>query len=143
VKEIKIVAIIVGIIFIYYIIGHVISIRRLNTVIPINESTITKILFVDGTGRNKPLTVTNPQKIAEFMGHINKYIISNYKSPSPAVGWIYTATLYSNEQEIAEITFGNPITVNNKKYLVIMNNLSIKKISDYLKIIEPSWNYEP
>lgn len=50
--------------------------KKINEVTKINDDNITKIIFYDGKGGStKPLMLVNKQKIKEFMGHIDDYVI--------------------------------------------------------------------
>lgn len=102
---------------------------------------VTKIVFIDGRGGlNKPLTVENKQKIDEFLNYFDKIRIRKADSSEIKVGWIHHAIFYNHEKKILEITFGNPMKINKDKYYTVLKNeLSTKKIDEYLKSINSNW----
>jgi hypothetical protein len=102
----------------------------------IKSSDITKIVFYDGRG-NKPLTVDDKQKVKEFMGYLDGYIINKTKNPE-TTGWAQEAIFYINDKEVINITFGDPIIINNDYYKIIQGGLDTDKIDEFLKLIDPS-----
>ncbi|GFP75474.1 hypothetical protein [Clostridium fungisolvens] len=124
-----------------FAIVQILGFGKLNKIITIKDTKITKIVFSDGRGGlNPPLTVTDPKKIEEFTSYLNKFVIIKPIYTNAKTGWIYSVTLYNDDNKISSITFGNPIIINNdKEYLVLKNNLSINDITKYLKSIDPQW----
>ena len=101
---------------------------------------ITKIIFYDGRGGlNQPLSVDNRQKIDEFMGYLSKCMIKKSAHNSLSSGWIHSAVFLSNGKQLAKITFGNQMIVNDEYYDVLTNEPSPSKIDSFLKTVYPSW----
>lgn len=103
---------------------------------------ITKIVFNDGRGGlNKPLTLEDKQKIAEFIGYLDKCIVKKDANQSDIrIGWIHSATFYNNNKEISDITFNDPVQINlNNYYTIIKNELSTEKVDKFLQSIDPTY----
>lgn len=100
---------------------------------------ITKIVFYDGRGANKPVTVSDKQKIKEFMGYLNGYSIKKTKNPE-STGWIHSAVFYSNDKEVMNITFVNPIIINGDYFNITKGELDTKTIGKFLKSIDSSYD---
>lgn len=102
---------------------------------------ITKIIFYDGRGNlNKPVTVEDKQKVNEFMGNLDGYIINNKEDPDPETGWAHTAAFYINDKKVMFITFGRPIIINEDMYTIVKSTLDAGKIDKFLKSIDSSYN---
>jgi hypothetical protein len=114
------------------------SVKGIKDVADINYNNITKIVFVDGSGRNKPLIVENKEKINEFMGYIDNYSVIKTGNPDK-IGWLRSASFYENDKPVMEITFVNPIIINGEYYKVICGGLSQGKIDKFLKSINTFW----
>jgi len=68
--------------------------KKISDVTNVKASNVTKIVFSDGRGRNKPVTIEDKQKINEFMGLLDGYAIKPKKKPQPFTGWIHMANFY-------------------------------------------------
>lgn len=100
---------------------------------------VTKIVFCDGRGRNKPVTVEDKQKIKEFMGYLNGYDIKKTKNPE-STGWIHRGLFYINDNEVMDITFVNPIVINGDYFNITKGELDTAAIGKFLKSIDPSYD---
>lgn len=132
---------IIGIIIVVAI-GSVLLITQKKTVTDaakIKDTSITKIIFYDGRGYNKPLSVENKQKIDEFIGYMDKCIVIKFTVRDRSTGWIYSAKFFNQEKELANITFADPMTINDQHYDILDNNLSTSKIDSFLKTVSSSW----
>ncbi|EKQ54477.1 MULTISPECIES: cell wall-binding protein [unclassified Clostridium] len=99
---------------------------------------ITKIVFYDGRGGlNKPIVVEDRQKLNEFIGYLNDYTIKKTKNPE-MIGWALKAIFYINDKEVINITFDDPININNEYFKIMQGDLDTNKIDEYLKSIDPS-----
>ena len=106
----------------------------------IKSNDITKIVFYDGRGGdrlNKPVTVQDKQKVKEFMGYLDGYIVKKTKNPE-TTGWAQGAIFYINDKEVINIIFGDPIILNNDDYKIVKGGLDTDKIDEFLKSIDPS-----
>ena len=132
---------VVGIIIII-VIGCVLLVTQKRTVTEaanLKDTNITKVIFYDGRGYNKPLSLENKQKIDEFMSYLNKCVVIKFTLRDCGGGWIHSAAFYNNEKELADITFSDPMTINNQHYDILENELSTSKIDSFLKTVSPSW----
>lgn len=133
----KILSIIIAVVVtIIVIIGR--SAKKVNQIVNINYNDITKIVFFDGSHRNKPLTVEDRQKIKEFTGYINDCVVIKWFDPGSS-GWAREAAFYENDKVVMDITFNYPIKINSGYYRVINGGLSLKKIDKFLQSVDPSW----
>lgn len=114
------------------------SVKGIKDVADINYNNITKIVFVDGSGRNKPLKVENKKIINEFMGYIDNYSVIKAGDPDK-IGWIRSASFYENDMPVMKITFVSPIIINDEYYKVMWGGLSQGKIDKFLKSINIFW----
>lgn len=105
----------------------------------VNFDDITKIVFYDGRGQNKPVTVEDKQKIQEFMGYLNGYSIKKTKNPE-STGWIHSGLFYINDKEVMDITFVNPIIINGDYFNITKGDLDTITIGKFLKSIDPSYD---
>lgn len=113
--------------------------KKISNLVNINLDDISKIVFYDGRGGlNKPLTLEDKQKVSEFFGYLDDYIVK--KVPNPHVGWIHEAAFYNKDSiKVMDITFGDPLLINNEYYKIIKGNLNTEKIDSFLKSIDVSW----
>lgn len=100
---------------------------------------ITKIVFCDGRGRNKSVTVEDKEKIKEFMGYLNGYGIKKTKNPE-STGWIHRGLFYINDKEVMDITFVNPIIINGDYFNITKGELDTVTIGNFLKSIDSSYD---
>jgi|GEM_PF-2160097 len=100
---------------------------------------ITKIVFSDGRGRNKPVTVEDKEKIKEFMEYLNGYGVKKTENPE-SIGWIYMGEFYINNKEVMDITFVNPIVINGDYFNITKGELDTVTIGKFLKSIDPSYD---
>lgn len=101
---------------------------------------ITKIDFFDGRGGlNDTVTVEDKEKIKEFMGYLKEYNIRKAKDSELKVGWAHAAYFYINNKKVMNITFGDPIHLNNDDYKVTKGRFGDDKIDNFLKVIYPSY----
>lgn len=105
----------------------------------IKPSDITKIVFYDGRGINKPVAVEDKQNIKEFMGYLDGYVIKKTKNPE-SVGWIQSAQFYVKDKLVMDITFIDPIVINGDYFNVIKGELDTKAIGEFLKSIDSSYD---
>lgn len=105
----------------------------------IKDTSITKIVFYDGRGYNKPLSLENKQKIDEFISYLNTCVVIKSIAERHGSGWIHSAAFYDKEKELADITFSDQMTINGQHYDILANNLSTSKIDSFLKTVNPSW----
>jgi predicted lactoylglutathione lyase len=133
-KVLSIVLIIVVFIFLFFSFKT----KKIKELTNVNYNSITKIMFVDGSGRNKPLTVDNKQKIEEFINYIDDCVVIKADNPDK-IGWLHSASFYENDKQVMEIVFVNPIIINGEYYRVIWGGLSGDKIDKFLKSINLTW----
>lgn len=144
-KKIFSIVIIILIFATYYIVCIKSSskVETISGMAKLKSSHITKIVFCDGRGGNKPLTIENEEKIKEFIGYLDECIIKKEDIHIGAKGWIHSAAFYSNDKEVADITFGDPIifrkTESTEYYDVLKNNLSTEMIDKFLQSVDSSW----
>lgn len=112
--------------------------KKINQIVNINYNDITKIQFVDGSHRNKPLIVEDRKKIEEFMGYIDNYVVIKWFDPG-TVGWARMAAFYENDNAVMNITFNTPIIINGKYYRTIWGGLNIKKIDKFIQSVDQAW----
>jgi hypothetical protein len=112
--------------------------KKINQIENINYNDITKIQFVDGSGRNKPLIVEDRQKIAEFIGYIEDCVVIKSSNPYKT-GWTRAAAFYEDDKVVMDITFDTPIIINGKYYRVIWGSLNMKKIDKFLQSVDSAW----
>ncbi len=115
--------------------------KTINDVTNFKSEDIIKIIFSDGSGMNKPLTVENQQKVKEFLGYIDDYVVK--KVPDPyMIGWARHAKFYNKAgDKVMEINFNDPLTINKDYYEIIKKpDLDYKKIDQFLHSIDSSWN---
>ncbi|WP_298846631.1 hypothetical protein [Clostridium sp.] len=135
----KVLIILIGIVILSFLFVRFTG-KKINDVTNINIDNITKIIFYDGRGgRNKPLMLEDKQKIKEFMGYLNGYVIKKVGN-SKSTGWIHSAVFYDNDKKVMEITFVSPVIINGEYYRVIRGGLNTNKIDTFLKSISPNWN---
>lgn len=134
------IVLVVGIIIV--VIGFVLLFTQKKSVTEaanLRATNITKIIFSDGRGGlNKPLTIENKQMIDQFMGYLDKCKVRKTVR-DPKIGWIHSAAFYNKEKKLANVTFTDPMKINDQYYDILENNLSTSKIDDFLKSVNSSW----
>ena len=78
------------------------------------------------------------KKIDKFVSILNNVYVENTANDY-STGWIYKACLYTNNNERLEITFSNPLIINEKYYKITKGNLNCEEIENFLKSINPSY----
>jgi hypothetical protein len=105
----------------------------------IRSADITKIIFYDGRGVNKPVIIEDKQKVNKFMGYLDSYVIKKSKN-SESTGWIQSAQFYVNDKVVMDITFVYPIIINGDYFNIIKGKLDNDTISKFLKSIDSSYD---
>lgn len=106
----------------------------------IKSTDVTKIVFYDGRGGiNKPVKVEDKQKIKEFMEYLDGYVIKKTKNPE-SIGWINTAEFYVKDKVVMNITFVNPIIINEDYFNITKGELDTETIGKFLKSIDSSYD---
>jgi len=115
--------------------------QKINEVTNVSYSKITKIVFSDGRGRlNKPFILDNRQKINQFMGLIDSYVVKKEKEHKDFTGWTHTADFYDGDKKLMRITFTNPLEINGAYYDIVKGELSSEKIDNFIKSADSAWN---
>ena len=112
--------------------------QKINEITKINYDNLTKIVFYDGRGKNKPLTIEDKGKIKEFMAYIDGYTVRKVLNPN-STGWMYSADFYENDKDAMSITFLNPIIINKDYYNIIKGDITNDTLNKFLKSINPDW----
>lgn len=112
--------------------------KKISDVTGINLDDITKIVFGDGRGY-KQITVEDEQKVKEFIKYLDGYVITEGKNPE-STGWLHSADFYINETDVMSVTFVDPLIINGNYYNIIQGDLDTKKIDDFLKSIDNSYD---
>lgn len=114
--------------------------QKISEVTNVKYNEITKIVFSDGRGGiNKPFTLEDKQKISEFVGLLDKYVIKKEKKHENFSGWIHMADFYNGEKKLMRITFTNPLNIDEAYYNVVKYELETKDIDNFIKSINPTW----
>lgn len=112
--------------------------QKISGVTGIKFDDVTKIVFYDGRG-GKSIIIGDKEKVKEFMGYLDGYIIKKATNVEASDGYIHSAHFYINDKDVMDITFVNPIIINNNYYNVIKDELDTYKIDKYLKSIDSSY----
>jgi hypothetical protein len=112
--------------------------KYLDKVTTIKFSEVTKIVFSDGRGRNKPFTLDDKQKISEFIKLMDNYVIKKEKKHIDSVGWIHMADFYNGDTKLIRITFTNPLEINGKYYDIVKGGLSTAAIDTFIREVNPA-----
>jgi hypothetical protein len=111
----------------------------INDVTKIKDSDVTKIVFSDGRGKNKPYTLKEKMKINEFLKIIDGYVIKKESKHEDIKGWINAVDFYNGDKKLASITFSNPLKIDGVNYDIVDGQLSTEKIENFIKSINPEW----
>ncbi|ERI92745.1 hypothetical protein HMPREF1982_02152 [Clostridiales bacterium oral taxon 876 str. F0540] len=120
------------------ILFFIFSPQKISKAANINYEDVTKIQFVDGSLKNKPLVVVDKQKVQEFMQYIGDCVLVRWFN-NGKVGWTRMAAFYEGDKRVLNITLDNVIEINGKYYRVIGRGMSIKKIDRFLQSVDPLW----
>ncbi|GEA33452.1 cell wall-binding protein [Clostridium diolis] len=112
--------------------------QKISGVTGIKFDDVIKIVFYDGRG-GKSITIGDKEKVKEFMGYLDGYTIKKATNVEASDGYIHSAHFYINDKDVMDITFVNPIIINNNYYNVIKGELDTDKIDKYLKSIDSSY----
>lgn len=111
---------------------------KLSNISNIDFNNIEKVIFYDGRAFNQPLTLDNKENINKFISILNNIEVENVTDES-STGWIYKASLYTNNNQRLDITFNDPLIINDKCYKLTKGDVTCEKIGDFLKSIESSY----
>jgi hypothetical protein len=84
----------------------------INEVTKMKDSDVTKIVFSDGRGKNKPFTLKDKMKINEFLKMIDRDVIKKESKHEDIKGWINAVDFYNGDKKLASITFSNPLKID-------------------------------
>ncbi|NRD76636.1 hypothetical protein HPT25_03915 [Bacillus sp. BRMEA1] len=116
---------------------------KINQIVNIENSEVTKIVFFDGRGgRNKPFALTDKQKIEGFMKMIDNYKIQKEIKHKDFTGWIHKANFYMGNKKLMGITFTKPLEIDGKYYDIIKGKLSTEEIDNFIKSANPDWKLQ-
>ncbi|NHM30855.1 hypothetical protein [Neobacillus terrae] len=113
--------------------------QKITKVTNVKYNEITKIVFYDGRGRNKPVTIDNHKQVNDFIQMVDHYIVKEEKDHEPSVGWIHNAVFYSGSKKIMDITFTNPLKIDGKYYVIVKGKLSTEGIDHFISSANPNW----
>jgi hypothetical protein len=113
--------------------------KRISETTGVKAINVTKIVFPDGRGRNKPLTLEDKQKINEFMGLLDGYVIKQEENHQRSTGWIHMADFYNGNQKLMRITFTNPLEIDGVYYNIVKGQLSTETIDKFISSVNSSW----
>lgn len=113
--------------------------KKISEITSVKTIDVTKIVFSDGRGRNKPFTLEDKQKINEFMGLLDGYIIKQEKNHQPSAGWIHMADFYNGNEKLMRITFTNPLQIDGVYYNIVKGQLSTETIDKFISLANSSW----
>jgi hypothetical protein len=116
---------------------------KLSDVLHYSNSNITKIIFKDGTGKNRPFTLANRQDIDNFLNnYINGIVVQKKSTQTQSSGYIRSIVLYENDKVSFVITLANGITIENVYYDVIKGEISTSQLDKFIQSVNPGWiNY--
>lgn len=113
--------------------------KKLSEAVNVKDTRITKIVFSDGRGRNKPFSLTDPQKIKEFVKKMDGVVVKKENSHEPGAGWTHRADYYSGDKKLFEIVFNNPLQINNDYYVVVKGQLKPKELDEFIQSADSKW----
>lgn len=113
--------------------------QKINKVTNVKLNEITKIVFYDGRGWNKPVTIDNSKQVKDFIQMVDHYIVKEEKDHEASVGWIHKANFYSGNKKIMGITFTNPLEIDRKYYEIVKGKLSTGEIDHFISSSNPNW----
>jgi hypothetical protein len=116
--------------------------KNINEIINFKSSEITKIVFSDGRGFNKPCTIEDKQKINEFMSLIDSYVIKKERIHQHSVGWIHMADFYIADKKLTSIIFTNPLNIDGLYYKITEGTLTHEIIDKFINSVNPAWNIQ-
>lgn len=111
---------------------------KISNISNIDFNNIEKVIFYDGRAFNQPLTLNNKENIDKFISMLNNIEVENVTN-EPSTGWTYKASLYTNNNQRLDITFNDPLIINDKYYKLTKGNITSEEIGDFLKSIESSY----
>jgi hypothetical protein len=77
------------------------------------------------------------------MKYIDGYVIKKEKNHETAAGWIHHAQFFIKQEKVMDITFTDPLEINETYYNIIDGSLSPEDIDKFIKSINPSWDTTP
>jgi len=113
--------------------------QKINKVTNVKFNEITKIVFYDGRGWNKPVTIDNSKQVKDFIQMVDHYIVKEEKNHEASVGWIHKANFYSGNKKIMGITFTNPLNIDGEYYEIVKGKLSTRDIDHFISSVDPNW----
>ncbi|MDP4147516.1 MAG: hypothetical protein Q8936_24115 [Bacillota bacterium] len=113
--------------------------QKINEVAKIKYSEVTKIVFSDGRGKNKPFTLEDKKKIKEFIKLMASYVLKKDKEHVDSVGWVHRADLYNGDKNIISITFTKPLEIDGEYYDIVKGQLRNENIDNFIRSANPAW----
>ncbi|MCB8815325.1 cell wall-binding repeat-containing protein [Desulfosporosinus shakirovi] len=116
------------------------EVKTISDMTKINFGDITKIeLFDMEVSPGKPIIVEDKQKVKEFTGYLEGYLLKKAKNPKLAVGWKTAAVFYINDQKEMTITFGHPLNIKIdgrfEDYEIVKNGFDYNQLDEFIKSI--------
>lgn len=112
---------------------------KISEVTSVQSQEVTRIVFSDGRGRNKPFTLNDQRKINDFMNMLDGYVIKKEKRHEDFTGWIHGADFYKDDKKLFSIVFTNPLEIDGKYYDIIKGDMEPEKIDNFIKSTSPDW----
>ncbi|MDP4085478.1 MAG: hypothetical protein Q8934_12810 [Bacillota bacterium] len=114
--------------------------KNTNEITNIMLHDVTKIVFFDGRGGiNQPFTLTDKQKIDEFMKMIGNIKVQKEIKHEDAAGWIHIVDFYNKNKKLMSITFTNPLKIDGKYYDIVKGQINTETIDGFIKSVNPKW----
>jgi hypothetical protein len=99
---------------------------------------VNKIVFLDGTGKNKEFTLTDKNSISIFLNdYINNCTVAETDEPVK-LGFIRGATFYVGNRAVSVIIF-TPLSIGLKSYKITKGKLSYVEVDAFLKSVNKKW----
>jgi len=101
----------------------------------IESKDITEIQFFYQPNHNL-IKVDDKEKIKVFLNYLELCAVKKEKKHLNSDGYIYTAQIFSSDKLVANITFTNPIKINDDYYNIVKGEITKEMIDNYLKIVK-------
>ena len=94
-----------------------------------------RIIFFDGSGFQKPFALTDQTKISEFRKLLERYTVIKQNKQGDSKGWKHKAVFFDGNEELCDIVFSNPLSINGINYEVVGDEKFSREITAFIESV--------
>ena len=92
-----------------------------------------RIIFYDGSGLQEPFALTDQTKISTVRKLLERYTVIKQNKQGDSKGWKQKAVFFDGNEDLCDIVFSNPLSINGIDYEVIGDEKFSGEITTFIE----------